>query len=971
MSRVIVKNLPPKATEKTLSELFSQCGEVTDARLIRTRSGLSRKFGFVGLASDSQAQRAVETFDRSFIGSTRISVEVAKPYGDESLQRPWSKYSKGSSAFAKRDKEKKKRERDKEATAEGKTSAKSGKAKKSTVLSELCEIEDEEEFQEFLSVHTHKSQVQTWADGELEMREKKDKSRTPRTEVGGEGGGGEDGVVEGLATAERKRQKKSTPKVEAKKRKLLEMLAGSAGESAGEEDMEEEEEAEEEEERGKETDSQQKSSVSAAGGGTDMDYLRSKVVSELKSASDDENQATSEDSAEEADSTDNEDESEEEEAPANQSLNEFSSTLFTLRMRGLPFKSKREDVEMFFHPLSLADVRFTVDRDGRPSGRAYVDFHSEEDMTEALKRNGDCIGKRYIELFRDEGPQAMRREVEPQDKREFGGRVDEEGDETIADSGRLFLRNLSFTVKEDDLTETFEQFGPLTEVTVPLDKNTNRPTGLGFVTFMLPEHAVKAYEAMDGQVFQGRLLHILPARPRQGKHVKEEREESDSQSGGSFKKKKEKEQKSRAGSSHNWNSLFLGANSVVDAMSRRYSTPKSRILDPESDHSAAVRMALGETQLVSETREFLEAEGVKLDVFEKKNPKRSSTVILVKNLPHGTKQSELQELFSPFGSLHKVILPPAGISALVEFLEPSHAKAAFKRLAYSKFKHLPLYLEWAPVGAVGEEKKKKEMEEEEEVEGGGGGKEEEKGGGEEEGEGGGEGCALFVKNLNFSSNEEGLKSVFSRVDGLTKVEVARKRNMKDPSHPLSMGFGFVEFCTPQQAQQALKDLQHTELDGHRLELKASHRSRSATAEKSSRKLAKKKEQKSAKIMVRNIPFEASQREVRELFQTFGQLKTVRLPKKMASVGQHRGFGFVEFMTKEDAQRAFDSLCFSTHLYGRRLVLEWAEGEESVEEIRKRTADHFHGLQGAAANVSSKRRKAEFLLYGNSRDKDVD
>lgn len=41
------------------------------------------------------------------------------------------------------------------------------------------------------------------------------------------------------------------------------------------------------------------------------------------------------------------------------------------------------------------------------------------------------------------------------------------------------------------------------------------------------------------------------------------------------------------------------------------------------------------------------------------------------------------------------------------------------------------------------------------------------------------------------------------------------------------------------------------------------------------------------------------------------------------------------------QNAFEALCQSTHLFGRRLVLEWAKIEENVEEIRKRTAEHFH------------------------------
>lgn len=51
------------------------------------------------------------------------------------------------------------------------------------------------------------------------------------------------------------------------------------------------------------------------------------------------------------------------------------------------------------------------------------------------------------------------------------------------------------------------------------------------------------------------------------------------------------------------------------------------------------------------------------------------------------------------------------------------------------------------------------------------------------------------------------------------------------------------------------------------------------------------------------------------------------------------FGFIFFSF---LQRAFESLCSSTHLYGRRLVLEWAEDEDSVDALRKRTAEHFHG-----------------------------
>jgi len=79
-------------------------------------------------------------------------------------------------------------------------------------------------------------------------------------------------------------------------------------------------------------------------------------------------------------------------------------------------------------------------------------------------------------------------------------------------------------------------------------------------------------------------------------------------------------------------------------------------------------------------------------------------------------------------------------------------------------------------------------------------------------------------------------------------------------------------------------------------------------------------------------------EIRQLFSVFGELKSVRVPKKLR--GTHRGFGFADFLTKDDAKRAFNALCHSTHLYGRRLVLEWADTEESVDMIRKKTAMNY-------------------------------
>jgi len=93
--------------------------------------------------------------------------------------------------------------------------------------------------------------------------------------------------------------------------------------------------------------------------------------------------------------------------------------------------------------------------------------------------------------------------------------------EDVSDGGRLFIRNLSYTCTEEDLRALFEKYGPLTELNLPVDKNSNRTTGFAFVTFMMPEHAVKVLSELDGKIFQGRIMHLLPGRAQKSKQEKE------------------------------------------------------------------------------------------------------------------------------------------------------------------------------------------------------------------------------------------------------------------------------------------------------------------------------------------------------------------------------------------------------------------------------------------------------------------
>ena len=606
-----------------------------------------------------------------------------------------------------------------------------------------------------------------------------------------------------------------------------------------------------------------KSSVSVL---SDMDYLRSKIV---------DGKSNSTDSEDDGADTVQEESLHSEKVNSQGQVEETQPTEphYTLKMRGVPFSSKPKDVQAFFYPLKLLDIRMVPGHDGKPTGVVFVDFSSQADMMDGLRRNRDCMGRRYIELFRED---QLEKQVKASDKppRPWDSKKNDiDAVESIGESGRLFIRNLSYSITEEDLTNLFEKYGPLTEVNLPLDKTTNRSIGLGFVTYMLPEHAVKAYSELDRQIFQGRLLHILPSKPP----VMPSTKALPSSTGGtsSYKKSKESSLKDKSASAHNWNSLFLGSNAVVDSMVDRYDVGKSDLLDPNADQSLAVRVALGETQLVAETREFLEEQGVVLEMFEQAKPKRSKRIILVKNLVFGTTDKELKELFEPFGSPARIILPPEGVSALVEYSDPSTAKKAFKQLAYSEFKHVPVYLEWAPTGVLGEGR------------------------------------------------------------GTMNRDTATGNSMDG-------------------------SLQVKEMESSCNHLQSKHLHSQVQLEPT---VAEETEQKSSKLLVRNIPFEAKKKEVMELFGTFGRLKSVRLPKKMGSSSEHRGFCFVEFVTKEDAKRAFESLRHSTHLYGRRLVLEWAEADDSVSTIRQKTARYFSTGE-ELESVAKRKKKLVSKLLGS-------
>lgn len=131
------------------------------------------------------------------------------------------------------------------------------------------------------------------------------------------------------------------------------------------------------------------------------------------------------------------------------------------------------------------------------------------------------------------------------------------------------------------------------------------------------------------------------------------------------------------------------------------------------------------------------------------------------------------------------------------------------------------------------------------------------------------GSTLFVKNLNFTTTSERLVSAFQGLHGFAFARVNTKPDPKNPEGRLSMGYGFVGFTSVEAAQSAIKTAQGLVLDGHALLINFSGRGTDDVAEhthrEGSRKTSELGKSKTAKMIVKNVPFEASKKDLRELF----------------------------------------------------------------------------------------------------------
>ena len=81
----------------------------------------------------------------------------------------------------------------------------------------------------------------------------------------------------------------------------------------------------------------------------------------------------------------------------------------------------------------------------------------------------------------------------------------------------IYVGNLAFSTKDEDLGDIFKPFGEVSSARIIRDKYTDRSRGFGFVEMSNDEEADKAIAELNGKDIDGRTIKVSEARPRENR----------------------------------------------------------------------------------------------------------------------------------------------------------------------------------------------------------------------------------------------------------------------------------------------------------------------------------------------------------------------------------------------------------------------------------------------------------------------
>nr|XP_020469914.1 RNA-binding protein 28 [Monopterus albus]XP_020469924.1 RNA-binding protein 28 [Monopterus albus] len=184
---------------------------------------------------------------------------------------------------------------------------------------------------------------------------------------------------------------------------------------------------------------------------------------------------------------------------------------------------------------------------------------------------------------------------------------------------------------------------------------------------------------------------------------------------------------------------------------------------------------------------------------------------------------------------------------------------------------------------------------------------------------------IFVGSLPASATTERLEEIFSEIGPVKKCFVVREKGTET-----CRGFGYVTYSMEEDVQRALKEI--IKYDGKKLSLtlakrkikdkkKTAPKERPAAPNKNEQQPQSfRKKQLKSKLIIRNLSFQCSEEDLKQVFGKFGTILEAKIPLKPD--GKMRGFAFVMFKNMSEAGRALNAMNLR-EIKGRQVAVDWA------------------------------------------------
>ena len=460
----------------------------------------------------------------------------------------------------------------------------------------------------------------------------------------------------------------------------------------------------------------------------------------------------------------------------------------------------------------ITDIKIIKNKDGKLRNFCFIGFLQSESAKKAIHNmNGSFIFNKKITI-EEALPKLKEKTISFKKKNIDLIKLTE----NICETGFLFVRNISDSCKIHELETLFQNFGYLDFIRMPIKKNNQIFSTYAYVKFGLPECAINAGIFLDGKIFQGRILHIVSGY-KLFRNIYKNIEKTN------FKKFQTIKSSFEFKSFFNhksWFLLFIPEPKIIQNICTKFGNTNNVISNYKHLKINSGKQLVSEGRLQMEAFLILKKEGIDLNSFDPTLINyKSSKIILVKNISINSKK-DLNSLLGDLGEIKKYVMLPFTGLFIIEFKKKKDAQSAFNILKKFENKDKNVIVQWAPLNCFKNsilnnnlntqniEKKlnynlpwfKKQ-----------------------------ESCItdiqkkncnlkkrffknykILIRNLPFSIDSTNLRNIFGSYDKIISVKIPKKKDGNN------RGFGFVEFCTLDDAKKAFILIQNIHLEKRHL-----------------------------------------------------------------------------------------------------------------------------------------------------------